>query len=375
MKLQELQALEEAHRAAQARLGLLASYLSGKMYQEGGGSNWLPLALLIILVIRRKSRRLYKAYYQYARALETGYTLGLPDGVEEGTGVRLDVLREQFDDILEEIAELGYSVNPNEENDADPDETEFEELAYDEFPEEGEEEGTFLEVDIEEYIDRWRDAIESDGEPDRFIGVDIYNWDEIWDFLDDLYDNLEEVLQQDIIDSNEEMIEKLSEQRESIVDFEQKLKEQEEKNRNKAAGRVDRYAVNDGRRVTPEMIPIDRRIKMVARGLGPNPCYFCAMLASRGFVYRSAVSATAAGGSSSIRRYHDNCHCYPIIHWVDARELPAANAWLQDQWPQITRGTSSKNARRTWRRWWDSTGSKQYQLLKNSPPVASDQTA
>lgn len=373
MNLQELQALEESHRAAQARLGLLASYLSGKMYREGEGGNWLAFAVLIILVVRRKSRRLYKAYYQYARALETGYTLGLPEGVEGGTRVRLSALREQYDEILEEIAELGYSVNPNEKNDSDPDETEFEELAYDEFPEEGEEEGTFLEVDIEEYIDEWRETIASD--PDRWIDVDQYDWDEIWEFLDDLYDNLEQVLQEDIIDANEQMMEKLSEQRDNIIDFEQKRKEQEEKNRNKAAGRVDRYAVNDGRRVTAEMIPIDRRIKMVARGLGPNPCSFCAMLASRGFVYRSSVSATAAGGSSSIKRYHDNCHCYPIVHWVDARELPAANAWLQEQWPQVTRGTSSKNARRTWRKWWESTGAKQYQLLKNSQPAASDRTA
>lgn len=321
--------------------------------------------------MRRKSRRLYKAYYQYARALETGYTLGLPEGVEEEAPVVMGDLIEAYYEAIEDVAELGYSVDAT-----DPDEREFEELALDNFPQDGDERGTFLEVDIEVYIDEWLDAIEVD--EDKSIEVDEFDWSEIDEMLDEMVDGLEAVLQTDVVEDNEKKIKKikkLKKSKDKVIDFDKKLKEQEEKNRDKAGGRVDRYAINDGRRITPEMIPLDRRIKGVARGLGPNPCGFCAMLASRGFVYRSKVSAQAAGGQDSIKRYHDNCHCYPIVRWIDASELPAANSWLQDQWYQVAAGREASEARRTWRRWWDTVGRKQYWALTSSVPVSDETVA
>lgn len=43
---------------------------------------------------------------------------------------------------------------------------------------------------------------------------------------------------------------------------------------------------------------------------GPHTCAFCAMLASRGFVYHSE---TKAGGAD--RRFHDDCHCQIVPEW------------------------------------------------------------
>lgn len=274
-------------------------------------------------------------------------------------------LIDAYYESLEDIAELGYTVDAD-----DPEEREFEELVLDNFPQDGDESGTFLEVDIEEYIDEWLDAIEVD--EDQSVEVDEFDWSEIDQMLDEMMDGLESVLQSDIVDGNEQKVKDLMDAKGDVIDFERKLKEQEEKNRDKAGGRVDRYAINDGRRITPEMIPLDRRIKGVARGLGPNPCGFCSMLASRGFVYRSKTTAQAAGGQDSIKRYHDNCHCYPIVRWIDASELPAANQWLQDQWYEVAAGREASEARRTWRRWWDSVGRKQYWAMSGITPVSDE---
>lgn len=364
----ELLALEESHRAAQARLGLIASYVAARIWEEegGGGPNWLADALLIIQAVRIMSRRLYKAYYRYARALETGYSLGNPESVE-GDRIIMQVFVDEYREALEDVAELGYRVEAD-----DPIQLEFEELVYDYLPQAEQEEGNFLDVDIEQYIDDWEDSIESD--PQQFVEVDEFDWSEVDEMLDEMMDGLEEVLQRDVIDASEEKLKELESQKDSIIDFDAKLKERQDADRDLGAGRIDRYSINDGRRITPEMIPLDRRIKGVARGLGPNPCGFCAMLASRGFVYRSKVSATAAGGSSSIKRYHDNCHCYPIVRWIDASELPIANEWLQDQWYKVAAGREAGDARRTWRRWWDRTGRKQYWALIGEEPAIPSET-
>ena len=359
---QELRALEESHRAAQARLGLLAAYLSQRLWLErGGGPVWVAIAIIIIAGIRIKSRRLARRFYQLMRALETGSTLGLPDSLDEGTEVVLQELIDAYDEALEDVAELGYSVNAD-----DPVERELEELAYDYPPMEDTEgrirDWSYLDVDIEEYIDEWRDAIETDAS--QFIDVDEFDWSELDELFEEMIDIYEEALQTDVLERTDEMIKRIEDAKDNVIDFEMKLKEQEEKNSSTGAGRVDRYAINEGRALIQEMYRRDEKLKLVARGLGPNPCSFCAMLASRGFVYRGRVSATSAGGPDSIRRYHDNCHCYPIVRFVDASALPEANSWLQSLWPSVTRGKSGADARRAWRQWWEAEGREQYYSLQ-----------
>jgi hypothetical protein len=82
----EILAIEEAHRAAQARLGIAGAYLAIRDWEGVSvtaatqtSDAWLTRSLQMIRAIQRKSTRLAKAYYQLARAIETGYTLGLPE--------------------------------------------------------------------------------------------------------------------------------------------------------------------------------------------------------------------------------------------------------------------------------------------------------
>lgn len=76
-----------------------------------------------------------------------------------------------------------------------------------------------------------------------------------------------------------------------------------------------------------------------------DPCAFCAMLASRGAIYRSAASAGF--------KAHSRCRCSAaaVFSKEDARALKDND--LYRQWKQVTRGYGGQDAIRVWRRYWD----------------------
>ncbi|BDQ19756.1 hypothetical protein RQN9TF_11140 [Rhodococcus qingshengii] len=77
---------------------------------------------------------------------------------------------------------------------------------------------------------------------------------------------------------------------------------------------------------------------------GAESCGFCAMLASRGPVYKSKKSASDAGGVDG-KAYHDNCDCEVVLvredqDWVGREEYEA----LEQLWASSTAGTNGKTA-------------------------------
>lgn len=72
------------------------------------------------------------------------------------------------------------------------------------------------------------------------------------------------------------------------------------------SGAGSRLALLGGREALDVAITKDRQAVGYARVTGPDPCKFCAMLAGRGAVYKSALGA---GVSREMRRYHDHCSC------------------------------------------------------------------
>lgn len=77
---------------------------------------------------------------------------------------------------------------------------------------------------------------------------------------------------------------------------------------------------------------------------GAESCGFCAMLASRGPVYKSKKSASDAGGVDG-KAYHDNCDCEVVLvredqDWVGREEYEA----LEHLWASSTAGTNGKSA-------------------------------
>lgn len=93
-----------------------------------------------------------------------------------------------------------------------------------------------------------------------------------------------------------------------------------------------RHALNGGRDTIIDTVGSDRRAVGWARATSGKACAFCAMLASRGPVYKSAASAGQG------RRFHDSCHCaVEPVYRADA-DWPAGARQYRDLWDQAKAG-------------------------------------
>lgn len=86
---------------------------------------------------------------------------------------------------------------------------------------------------------------------------------------------------------------------------------------------------------------------------GARSCAFCAMLASRGPVYKSDKSALFRGGAS-MDAYHNGCDCIAVLVrrgaiWEGHDSFDSLN----ELWQTATKRKSNKDARNAFRREWD----------------------
>lgn len=354
----EIAALEEAHRAAQARLGLIAGYLAllewagvNPANPVGTAARWTDVALRLIAAARRKSRRAAIAYYRLARALDTGYTVPVP-GAAGGGSTTLEELRKEMTEVLLDIAGLDAEkgIYDNEDEDF------LEGLARDLIPD-----SPLGNAGIDKQIQDLLDAM--DGSDALRIGIDRgFEWEPMvlqGEALERAYKGLLDAL---VLDHQKNKVGKMPAEMTPQETLEW-LQEGHGKTGVIAAGIVDQAGVDAGRDTITSAMRRDSRTRVVARGLGPDPCHFCTMLASRGWAFTSAKTAVersreaqdrarAKGASEEdIHKYHPHCHCYPIVRWVDSPELPEANAYYERMWPKVVAKWPGKDAINAWRNW------------------------
>jgi hypothetical protein len=349
----EVLAIEEAHRAAQARLGIAGAYLSMRDWSSvsttapaGSSDAWLTRSLSMIKAIRRKSVRLARAYYQVARALETGYTLGLPEFSDDPDQLTMADLRQQYLDVLLEVADIDVPTDPERKSTV-PTVTDSDELFLEAQLQHttspitvGERQMDFETTDLEDYIQDLIAATDHDDD-DTPIKVDEFEWpeDEPWESIEEIFaDELQAAAQQreaklDRIRKDEEL---------SAKQAFAKAQEVHDATGSVNAGAVDKAGIDAGRELLDRVSQKDPRVMMWARITGPNPCAFCAMLASRGFVYLSKQRASLGGRSAGkeLDSYHPNCHCSFIMRWsdIDDPTAPARTAHYMDLWDKEMRG-------------------------------------
>lgn len=125
-----------------------------------------------------------------------------------------------------------------------------------------------------------------------------------------------------------------------------------------SAGAADREALRGGRDLINETAKKDKVAVGWARVTDGDPCPFCAMLASRGAIYRSAASAGIKGlddgelppvHRDDLEKYHNNCHCQtvPVFSRNDFM-TPEAKEYSR-QWREVTRGKAGNEALTAWR--------------------------
>lgn len=302
---------------------------------------WLTRSLQMINAIRRKSGRLARAYYQLARALETGYTLGYPEYSSDPKEITMGGLRKQFLDLLLEIADLDRprSVDRNSSIEIVTNEDEVwlqGELVH--FANEPVSRGPSGEINLadtalDEYIDDLLKATDSANDDD-LVEVDEYDaWED--DALTP--DEIRDLYEEDLLAAarqREKVIARLQASEEATA--KQAFKKAQEVHNAAGsvnAGLIDQAGIDAGRDVINRVSAEDPRVMMWARATSYNPCAFCSMLASRGFAY---TSKNRAGATKS---YHPNCHCYPVCRWMDASDTaPERTAHFMELWKQEMKG-------------------------------------
>lgn len=118
-------------------------------------------------------------------------------------------------------------------------------------------------------------------------------------------------------------------------------------------GAVDKLVLDVGRNTIIDNVAADRHAKAWARVPEPGACHFCAMLASRGAVYKDdsfkrSDPRFAGGDTSSTIKVHDHCRCQPEPVFTAYEPTAQIRQWQAD-WNRVTEGLSSADARLAWR--------------------------
>lgn len=113
-------------------------------------------------------------------------------------------------------------------------------------------------------------------------------------------------------------------------------------------GSAVRHALDSGRNLVTETSVRNKQIVAWRRVTDGHPCYFCAVLASRGAVYRSRESALFSDGD----KYHDHCRCHAEALFRDEEE-PDYVQKLQAFYKKVTEGYSGSDALNAFRRAWN----------------------
>jgi hypothetical protein len=350
----EVLALERLHQAAQARLGIAAAFLSLAEWQAVAATNapataslWLESSLRTITAVSKLSLRLAIAYYLLVRALETGSTLGVPEGTSTSTTLTLGDLRKNFRDRAIDVAALPEPRSRSE----DPDIRWFE----DNLREHGDQEANLNrsirlgDAEVDPLIQNLLDAEGSDDS--KTITVEEFDWPEE-PTLEEIDDAYRDLLRQQGPDKVAGKVEDLRKDTDlTPAELLDQLEEAHSVAGSIASGTTDAAGLQAGRDAHSGAIRNHRKVIAVARGTSGDPCAFCAMRASRGFVYKSEATAKSWDGMDEIEKVHINCHCFPIVRFIMASELPELNRYFKAKWKDVTAGYSGTDALNAFRRW------------------------
>lgn len=117
----------------------------------------------------------------------------------------------------------------------------------------------------------------------------------------------------------------------------------------RVTGAAARHALEGGRSVLRQAVTADARALGWIRVTDADPCHFCAMLASRGPVYKDRNAALWRDGDAG-QRFHDGCACtVEPVYDADA-PWPGRAAEFAELWKRSTAGLSGDAARRAFRR-------------------------
>lgn len=114
-----------------------------------------------------------------------------------------------------------------------------------------------------------------------------------------------------------------------------------------AAAAASRHALDGGRATAMATVAGDKRCLGWARATSGDPCAFCAMLASRGPVYKAEDSAGFEA--------HDRCNCQAEPVYSAAADWPAGAQDYRSLWNDVAKGLPPDEALNAFRRAMDTS--------------------
>lgn len=295
--------------------------------QAARSSWWLAELLRLLFGFRREVHDLAIAYYRLVRALRTGTTVAYGDE-QDGDLTSLEDLRQDFEAVVDEIARetTGQAEAPTVTIDlgAEPDLE----------PGDGNDVIEIEDVlDIDALIDEQNDAAEDEAT----TVLDALGIQNLIDKLGELPDDAD---QQAADDAHADA-------------------------GNRQASAAMRIMLNASRGLVYDLADTDLRvIGWVRYSRTGTPCGWCAMLISRGVVYKTRAQAggvlangeTKTGEASGDQdKYHDNCRCMAVpifgLEQYDGSPLFDQNRDYQALWNERIKGKfKGKAALTEWRR-------------------------
>ncbi|MGL5825552.1 MAG: hypothetical protein ACRCYU_12190 [Nocardioides sp.] len=281
------------------------------------GARWLSRATELVMSRHGLSGRLAFAYFRLVRALFTGRTIADPSSSDEQPPTLGD-LRREFRELLSEVQATSAPARSEQAR-----------RTEERFPD--------AEPDDDPLVAR-----EGDDE--------VLEVDELEQILD-LEEELDRLAREETVTTLEALGSKGIERRLERGPKSLTPEQAHAESGARQAAAASRLAMNGGRSTLWAVAGQDRRvIGWVRVSRTGTPCGFCAMLLSRGAVYRSKESATSYEDGDL---YHDNCNCYAEPIYTPAQYADSRfdlNREYAELWPKVTKGKSGKDALSEWRR-------------------------
>lgn len=272
-------------------------------------TSWLIEVIRLMFGFRSEAKDLAVAYYRLNRALRTGSTVRT--GKESaGDTVSLEQLRQDFEDIVDHID-----------------------------VETGEGDGTLPPRNLH-VVDDEPILIEDIGDIDQMVA------------------DADEAARQEALDQLDQL------GTENLLNDIDKGKDPEkawETARDRGAAAAMRITMNAARGLVYDLADTDLRVQGWVRYHVPHddtaPCGWCAMLMSRGLVYKTRAAASAAknkdgnrivgenGDVADADKYHLNCHCVAVpIFFVEQYDNPlfAPNREYRGLWDDLKKKSQAE---------------------------------
>lgn len=340
--------LAELHRVAQEKLGLAAGLVAFTAFEEVNFLNptmsaeWYARIVSVTVAIRKMSRRLAARYYNLARAIEIGSAYPDIDGAHGPGTVQMAVLFQEMGEVLNEVINL---TTPETDVPASSDlDSDVEKPPGDRIDE------------IDQIIeDIFTDMIPDEDSAEWLEEIDIedFEWPEDESDSEDFLDELEQLVAEEVA--------KFTVSSKGVVEDKdtrtpERLREVLDLHAEATASVVDSAVMAQGRSFESDVRVKDGRVRGWYRATGPNPCAFCAMLASRGAVYYTKESA----GGTKATEYHPNCHCRAIQIWLNRPWYTERDIYFIRSWKKVTDGLNktfgdheTSEAFKAWRSWYE----------------------